>query len=85
MNSKFQGDIERCRRMIYRNKDEVGEEMMRINDQMRSTEENIESTKTVMEEIDFDTKTNISERKKVETSLRVASRGIRTNEEGIKV
>ena len=38
-----------------------------------------------MEEIDFDTKTNTSERKKLETSLRVASRDIRTNEEGIKV
>ena len=37
-----------------------------------------------MEEIDFDTKTNTSEREKLETFLRVASRNIRRNEEGIE-
>ena len=84
LNNKFQEDIERSKRMINRNKDEMGEEIMRINEQMRLAGENIESTKTVMKEIDFDTKTNTSERKNVETSLQVASRGIRTNEKGIK-
>ena len=44
LNNKFQEDIERSKRMINRNKDEVGEEIMRINEQMRLTEENIEST-----------------------------------------
>ena len=70
--------------MINRNKDDVREELTRTCKQMRLTGENREKTKTDMEEIDFDTKTDTSERKKLETSLRDASRHIRTNEEGIE-
>ena len=55
--------------MINRNKDEVREELTRISEQMRLTGDNIEKTKTDMEEIDSDTKTNSSEKKKLETSL----------------
>ena len=69
--------------MITRNKDEMREKLTRISEQMRLTGENIEKTKTDMEEIDSNTKTNTSERKKFETPLRVARRNIRTKEEGI--
>ena len=62
------------------------EKLTRISEQMRLTGENIEKnkTKTDIEEIDFDTKTNTSERKLLETALRLVSRNIRTNEEGIE-
>ena len=58
LNNKFQEDIESSKRMINRNKDEVGEELRRI------TGENIEKTKLDIEEIDFENKTNTSDRKK---------------------
>ena len=51
---------------------------------MRLTRENIEK-RTDMEEIDVDTKKRILRKKtKSETCLRVASKGINTNEERIK-
>ena len=65
LNNKFQEDIGRSERMIKRIKDGVEEELTRINEQMRLTGENIEKTKTDMEEIDYDTKTNTFRKKKV--------------------
>ena len=56
--------------MINRNKEEMEETITEINEQISSKQENIEITKLEMEEIDLETKQNVSERIKLESSLR---------------
>ena len=74
LNNNFLEDIESSERMIKRIKDATEKELSRINEQIRLTGENIEKNKRRFGR----KRTRQKEKKYLETSLRVASRGTRT-------
>lgn len=62
LHNKFQEDIGRSKRMIKGIKEEIEETITEINKLIELKGVDIESTKTAMEAIDCETKTNTSRR-----------------------